>query len=261
VVAIVPAKLHPKGDGAVGPWPASRGRGVLAPTNFDIWLTAGLAELLGRYPLFDLGVESAIRHNVLGGFWFATSVFVFWMQGAKPGQQEVRRRIFTIIFGSVLGILLTIPAGTAVSWPPPSRYPGLAHLYPRYLAPNLNNNSFPSQSTALYAAVTAGIYTLNKKVGSILWVCVGTLVALPRIYVGGHYPSDVLAGLILGLAGYVSAQYLLEPRLVSNIEQVFEKRNHLRIVRNVVVFVWILQVAVEFRDIIWLKNSLEYVLK
>lgn len=233
----------------------------LAPTKFDLWFITEVAKLLGRHPLFDVSVESAIRHNVLGGFWFALSVFVFWMQGARPGQQKARRRILTIVFGSALGILLTIVAGTAVSWLPPSRYPGLADLYPGYLAPNLNDNSFPSQSTALYAAVTAGIYTLNKKVGSILWVCVGTLVALPRIYVGGHYPSDVLAGVILGLAGYLSALYFLEPRLVSNVERVFEKDNHLRVVGNVLVFVWILQLAVEFRDIIWLKNSLEYVLK
>jgi len=234
---------------------------VLAPTHIDIWLTAELAKFLGRYPLLDLSVESAIRHNVLGGFWFAVAVFVFWMQGATPGQQKARHRIFTIMFGSVLAILLTILAGTVISWLPPSRHPGLADLYPRYLKPNLNNNSFPSQSTALYAAVTAGIYALNKGVGSILWVCVGVLVALPRIYVGGHYPSDILAGLILGLAGYVSALYFLEPRLVPSLEQVLQEDSRLRIVRNIVVFVWMLQVAVEFRDLIWLKDSLRYVLK
>jgi len=216
---------------------------------------------LGRYRLFDLSVESAIRHHVLGGFWFAACIFIFWMRGVRPGGQRVRLRVLTILFGSSLAIVLTLLSGGLASWLPPSRNPGLAHFYPAYLSENVNDNSFPSQSTALYAAVAAGIFSLHKVLGSALWVGVGVLVILPRLYVGGHYPTDVLAGLILGLLGYFSSRTLLEPSYGPYFERLFEQNTWLRVVGEFVVFVWILQTGVEFREVVWIKNSLEYLWK
>lgn len=230
---------------------------TLSPTKFDIWFIEQLARFLGRYRLFDLGVESAIRHHVLGGFWFAGCVFVFWMQGARPGQQKVRQRVLTILFGSSLAIALALLSGELVSWLPPSRNPALAHLYPPYLSENINENSFPSQSTALYAAAAAGIFSLNRVVGWALWAGVVVLVSFPRLYVGGHYPSDVFAGLVLALAGYFGARTFLEPLLGSYLERLFERDNWPRVLGEFIVFVWILQMGVEFREVVWMKNILQ----
>ncbi len=228
----------------------------LTSTKFNMWFIRQLARFLGRYPLFDLGVESAIRHHVLGGFWFAACVFVFWMKGARPGQQKVRQRVLTILFGSSLAIVLTLPAAEVVSWLPPSRYPRVAHFYPYYLLPNIKDNSFPSQSTALYAAVAAGIFSLHKVVSSALWVGVGLIVGLPRLYVGGHYPSDVFVGSILGVLGYFCARTFLEPSLSPYLARLFEQKTWQRVMGELIVFVWILQTGVEFREVVWIENIL-----
>lgn len=128
---------------------------------------------LGQHPLFDLSVQSAIQHHVLGGFWFAGCLFVFWMQGARPSGQKVRERILTVLLRSSVAIAFALLAGDLASWVPPSRNPVLAHYSPDYLIENINDNSFPSQSTALYAAVAAGIFSLNKVIGSTVWVGLG----------------------------------------------------------------------------------------
>ncbi len=229
---------------------------TLTPTRFDIWFLTKLAKFLGRYPLFDLGVESAIRHNVLGGMCFAACVFIFWMQGARPGGQRVRQRVLSILFGALLAIVLSLLSGGLASWLPPSRNPRVAHFYPPYLMENINSNSFPSQSTALYAAVAAGIFSLHKVVGAALWVSVGLIVGLPRLYLGGHYPSDVLVGAILGLLGYFCARTFLEPFLGSYLARLFEQSTWPRVVGELIVFVWILQTGVEFREVVWIKNIL-----
>lgn len=234
---------------------------TLTPTRFDIWFITKLARFLGRHPLFDLSVQSAILHHVLGGFWFAACLFVFWMQGARPGGQKVRQRVLTILFGSTVAIALALLSGELVSWLPPSRNPALAHFYPDYLLENINDNSFPSQSTALYAVVAAGIFSLNRVVSSALWVAVLIFVSLPRVFIGGHYPSDVFAGVILGLLGYFAARTLLEPSLHPYLERLFERATWPRVLGECFVFAWILQIAVEFRDFVWIKNTLEYVLK
>jgi len=230
---------------------------ALTPTRFDIWIITNLAKFLGRYPLFDLGVESAIRHNVLGGICFAGCIFIFWMQGARPGGQRVRQRVLTILFGLLMAIVLSLPSGELASWLPPSRNPTLAHFYPPYLMENTNSNSFPSQSSALYAAVAAGIFSLHKVVGSALWVGVGLIVGLPRLYVGGHYPSDVLVGSILGLLGYFCARTFLEPSLSPYLERLFEQKTWPRVVGELIVFAWIVQTGVEFREVVWIKNILQ----
>ncbi len=231
---------------------------ALEPTSFDIRSTTYLAKLLGRHPLFDLAIESAIRHHVLGGFYFAACLFILWGQAARPGGQELRRRILTIIFGSLVAIALTFLAGGFVSWLPPSRHPGLGHLYPEYLTPNININSFPSQSTALYTAVAVGVFSLQRAMGSALLAGVLVLVSLPRLYLGGHYPTDVLVGLVLGFVGYLGARIFLERSLASRLERVFQKENWQRILADLFVFLWILQVAVDFQEVVWIKNALQY---
>jgi membrane-associated phospholipid phosphatase len=229
----------------------------LSPSQLDIWLAAILGGLLKRYPVMDLGVQSAIRHNVLGGFWFAAALFAFWMIAARNSQQKVRIRILTILVGTTLTILLTIAAGAVVSWPPPIRYPGLARLFPSYLESYPNTNCFPSQSTALYATVAMGIYSLHRLTGTILWAAVAIVVAFPRMYVGGHYLTDVIVGVVLAFFGYAGARYLFEKRLVPMLDAFFESRPSLRTLRDLIVFVWFLQVAVEFRDAVWVTRILD----
>jgi len=231
---------------------------LLAPTRFDLWFTAQLAEFLGQHPLFDLAVQSAIYHHVLGGFWYAAALFVFWVRGNRPGGEATRRRVLTILLGSLIAILLMLVAQALVVWPPPIHHPSLSGLYPRYIYTNPEGSSFPSQSVTLYASLAAGIYSLRRAAGWFLWVGVVILVGLPRIYVGGHYPTDVFGGIILGVAGYATARYLLESRLVPQLERVFTGRMWLRLLGEVIIFTWILQVAIGFRDVVWIRNCLGF---
>jgi membrane-associated phospholipid phosphatase len=229
-----------------------------APTHFDIWFMVELARFVGRYPLFDRAVQSAIAHNVLGGLGYSIALFVFWIEAERTGKEATRQRILTTLLGSILAITLTILAGKFLSWLPPARNPIFAGFYAKYFGHNPNTNCFPSQSTAVYSAVAAGIYSLCRSVGLLLWVGIAVAVALPRLYVGGHYPTDILVGCVLGLTGYLISRHVLEMRLISRLESLFIRGSPLRIFTEVLVFCWILQVAVEFRDVVWLKNCLDH---
>jgi len=230
---------------------------LVVPSPFDMWFIGQLAMSLGRSPIFDLVVQQSVAYGVLGGLWYAGALFLFWMQGAQPGQKNVRQRTLTIALGSLIAVLLTVVAARAVSWAPPSAHPALAGLYPEDFPVNLNATSFPSQSTALYTAVAAGIYSFRRTLGVWAWVGVGVLVALPRMYLGGHYLTDVLAGFVAGLGGYWVAM-LLEASAVSWCETAFEYAwgHWQRTLAEVAVFLWILQVATEFRHVVWITDVL-----
>ncbi len=60
-------------------------------------------------------------------------------------------------------------------------------------------SSFPSGHTTFYFALATGVYFYNKKAGIILLVLAG-LMGLARIFVSVHWPLDIVAGAILGVA-------------------------------------------------------------
>lgn len=61
------------------------------------------------------------------------------------------------------------------------------------------NTSFPSGHTAASFAVAAAIYMAGyRKSGRFLYL-LATLIGLSRLYLGVHYPTDVIAGAIVGL--------------------------------------------------------------
>ncbi|MHA7664363.1 phosphatase PAP2 family protein [Mycolicibacterium sp. HS_4_1] len=74
------------------------------------------------------------------------------------------------------------------------------------------DGGFPSIHVVIAAAVTAGLSLVDRRLG-IAAALAAAVMAFARVYVGAHYPRDVLAGLALGvvvsLAGYVLVRPLL----------------------------------------------------
>ena len=61
-------------------------------------------------------------------------------------------------------------------------------------------NSFPSGHTcAAFAAASAWYRALPKRWMCVLGIIMAAVMGLSRLYVGVHFPSDVLAGLLVGL--------------------------------------------------------------
>ena len=62
--------------------------------------------------------------------------------------------------------------------------------------------SLPSGHAAFFFALAAAVYAYDKKIGTTLFL-VSALIGVGRIAAGVHYPTDILAGLLVGLAsGY-----------------------------------------------------------
>lgn len=69
------------------------------------------------------------------------------------------------------------------------------------------SSSFPSGHAAFYFAIAMGVYLQNKKSGWIYFVLAG-LMGFSRIFVSVHWPLDILAGAVLGVATAILVNYL-----------------------------------------------------
>ncbi len=72
--------------------------------------------------------------------------------------------------------------------------------------------SFPSDHATVVGAVAAGLLVANRRIG-LLATVLAVVMAFTRVYVGAHYPGDVLAGLALGATVAAAGRPLIVPIL------------------------------------------------
>ncbi len=61
-------------------------------------------------------------------------------------------------------------------------------------------NSFPSDHAVLFFALATGFCFVSMRLGILAFAYAAVFIALPRMYLGYHSPSDILGGALIGIA-------------------------------------------------------------
>ena len=151
-----------------------------------------------------LWIQENLRHDLLdplwtgitflgdkGWFWLALSLLLILFPKTR------RTGIMALAAMALCALVTNICLKNLVARPRPyTQVPGLTALVP---APS--DWSFPSgHATASFASAGVYLRTLPRKYGTAS-LTLAVLIALSRLYVGVHYPTDVLAGICIGLLG------------------------------------------------------------
>jgi membrane-associated phospholipid phosphatase len=147
--------------------------------------------------------------TVLGIVVFAELMFAGWWVSRKKSDLRTVAAALWAPIGMLLALAVNQPITTAVSERRPYMvYPELLVLAQHSLA-----FGFPSHHAVFAGAITATLFVVSRQLGC--WAALAALImAFARIYIAAAYPSDVLAGLLLGAAVSLTSFLLVRRPLV-----------------------------------------------
>jgi len=162
---------------------------VTAPTDANQTLFSDVNDLARHTPwLHGLGAGYATYGVVLFG---ALILLAVW-QARHASHAKLAAALWAGI-ATVLAVGVNQPFVSLVAEPRPYQtHPGMLVLVSRS-----TDWSFPSDHSVMAGACAVGLLIASRRLGAIASVA-ALLMAGARVYVGAHYPLDVLAGLILG---------------------------------------------------------------
>lgn len=200
--------------------------------------------LLGRAPGFDAFILTVSGSNLLKGAVLIAAASCFWIaqtEGATPGNRIGLAADRAILASAMLASCVGEVIALAIAKLAPFRLrpflnedlgmhvpQGLQALAPKMM----QQSSFPSDHAVLFFAMATGLWLVNRRAGWLAFGYVATVIALPRLYLGLHFASDLIVGAMIGvvvvLAGvrviadsapmrWLSAQTFERPVLVNPI--------------------------------------------
>ncbi|SFB29962.1 undecaprenyl-diphosphatase [Clostridium frigidicarnis] len=134
------------------------------------------------------------------------SIFVvcaIFLMGLINRNENQRKIAVDTFFITVIGMVISFIIGSIYYRERP-----FVNNKVNLLIEHKSNASFPSDHSLGTMSIAVGMGMYNKILGIILGV-LSLLVGISRVYVGNHYPIDVLAGYVIAwVIGYLYSKFL-----------------------------------------------------
>jgi undecaprenyl-diphosphatase len=161
-----------------------------------------LNSLAGKSSFFDHAVNLISRLDLFKGVFVFGILWGAWFARSRDDARTARRDVVLTLLAAgvaaplsrVLQLVLPFRARPILRSPlnfsaPIVYEPGELHRW----------SSFPSDHAAIFFAIAMGMWFSFRKLAWLLLAWSILVVSLPRLYLGLHYPSDVLGGAALGI--------------------------------------------------------------
>ena len=172
----------------------------------DAWIVKLLNSGVGKFELWDALIES-LMSDYFVPVTCSLAMIGLWFRGPKPIDRESNQIIVCIAAGAIgLSNLLIAIFNSFYFRLRPFELQDLNLLF---YEPT--DSSFPANFSAVGFAVATSIFLKHKKLGAFL-ALLAILGGGGRVYAGVHYPTDIVAGAVIG-AGSAYIAYLVSKRV------------------------------------------------
>ena len=121
----------------------------------------------------------------------------YWPDKEMPRRRET---ILTMLLAVAVSLIINRTLSTLVPFRDRPMYSIGANAVTFELHPDLEHwSSFPSDYATYLFAIAASLWLISRWWG-LFFGLFATFVAVARVYLGIHYPSDVLVGALIGIA-------------------------------------------------------------
>jgi membrane-associated phospholipid phosphatase len=173
--------------------------------GFDFAIESHLNRYVNRWPKFDSAMLVVVNRNLLKG---GPIVFLCWAafferrRNASDLMENRAKLAATIPLAIVAVLVARVLAKVLPFRERPFRTAALHFQVPHGMSMErlYTWSSFPSDHAILFMTLAVGIFFASRRLGILALGYVVLFIMAPRVYLGWHWPTDVLSGAVLGLA-------------------------------------------------------------
>src|SRR3954471_15622240 len=125
----------------------------------------------------------------------AIATFALWLLARPGGSRRWKLASACALASAALALLINQLIGKV--WH--RERPFAAHPSAHVWGSRSHDPSFPSDHASAAFAIAFAVFLFDRVVGSI-FLAAALVIGVGRVFVGAHYPADVLAGSLVGLA-------------------------------------------------------------
>ena len=155
------------------------------------------------------GIET-VAPVVLG-----VAAFALWLLARPGADRRWKLAAASALASGALGLLVNQVIAKFWDRPRPFASHPSAHVW----GGRSHDPSFPSDHASAAFGIAFAVFFFDRAVGA-LFLAAATVIGVGRVFVGAHYPGDVLAGCLVGLACAVIVVRLARPFLAWSVRVV-----------------------------------------